>query len=85
MYYHVFHTFFIYLILLFFVSEGGRLQKELQYVESKLGNGAGATYELIIETPKESESGSILTTEALLTHLDVIRTASRIVVEKEDV
>lgn len=69
----------------YFLLEGGRLQKELEYVESTLGVGAGATNELIIQTPRESESGSILTTDALLTHLEVIKAASRVVVEKEDV
>ena len=66
-----------------FVSEGGRLQEELKYVESKLGRGAGSTSELIIQTPRDD--GSILTPEALLAHLDVIKAASKVVVEKHDV
>ena len=67
-------------------AEGGRLQKELEYVEKTLGVGAGATNELIIQTPADMEQdGNILTTDALLTHLDVIRAASHVVVEKEDV
>ena len=69
----------------FFFAEGGRLQKEMDYVESKLGIGAGATNELVIQTPRaEHDAGSILTTDALLTHLDVIQAAKRVVVEKED-
>jgi patched 1 protein len=68
------------------VEAGGRLQQELEYVEATLGVGAGATNELIIQTPSDFEdSGSVLTSEALLTHLDVIKAASRVVVEKEDV
>ena len=67
-------------------SEGGRLQKELEYVESTLGIGAGATNELVIQTPiSQYKTASILTTEALLTHLEVIKAASKVVVEKEDV
>ena len=86
--YHLFLTFFICTTLniffyFFFVSEGGRLQEELKYVESKLGRGAGSTSELIIQTPRDD--GSILTPEALLAHLDVIKAASKVVVEKHDV
>ena len=75
------HYIFLFVFLLF--TEGGRLQKELEYVEANLGVGAGATNELIIQTP--SNAGSILTTDALLAHLEVIKAASQVVVEKEDV
>ena len=57
-------------------SEGGRLQKELSYVEETLGVGAGATNELIIQTPSEDDGYSfgngrnklstVLSSEALL-------------------
>ncbi len=67
-----------------FFAEGGRLQKELQYVTDKLGVGAGATNELVIQTPV-FEAGTVLTPEALLTHLDVIKAASNVVVESDDV
>ena len=69
------------------ISEGGRLQDELRYVEEKLGSGAGATNEMLIQTPAVDEGGSssVLTAEALLSHMDVLRSASRVVVEKEDV
>ena len=78
---HWFHDFF-----LIFFAEGGRLQQELEYVEATLGVGAGATSELVIQTPKNTNSaGSILTPDALLAHLDVIKAASKVVVEKEDV
>ena len=73
------------IILSFYFSEGGRLQQELEYVESTLGSGAGATNELIIQTPRQTNAGSILTKDALLAHLDVIKAASQVVVEKEDV
>lgn len=69
-----------------FVPEGGRLQKELQYVEAHLGKGAGATSEMIIQTPiEDSGTASILTSEALLSHLDVLQAATRVVVDHEDV
>ena len=59
----------------------------MEYVEKTLGVGAGATNELIIQTPRRqtNSAGSILTPDALLAHLDVIKTASQVVVEKEDV
>ena len=51
-----------------------------------LGVGAGATHQLLIQTPaEESRLATILTPEALLTHLDVIRAATRVVVERDDV
>lgn len=75
----------IFICIPCFFAEGGRLQKELEYVENTLGIGAGATNELIIQTPKEDAIGSVLTTESLLTHLEVIKAAARVVVEKDDV
>ena len=51
-----------------------------------LGAGAGSIHQLIIQTPSEdSRSASVLTPEALLTHMEVIRAATRVVVEKDDV
>ncbi|XP_059087594.1 protein patched homolog 1-like isoform X1 [Tigriopus californicus] len=68
------------------VEEGGRLQKELQYVEAHLGLGAGATSEMIIQTPiEDSGTASILTSEAMLSHLDVLQAATKVVVDHEDV
>ena len=64
-------------------SEGGRLQKELEYVEASLGSGAGATNQLLIQTPSAGYS-SILTPDALLAHLEVLKTASKVMVEKND-
>ena len=71
------------------------MQKELRYVEDTLGVGAGATNELIIQTPSEDEEynfgngksslSTILSSEALLLHLEVLKNASTVVVEKEDV
>ncbi len=58
----------------------------MQYVQEKLGKGAGATSELIIQTPAyDSPLATILSPEALLSHLDVIKAASKVVVETEDV
>ena len=82
-------------MLSFCIAEGGRLQRELKYVEESLGLGAGATNELIIQTPSQEEESffgkegnklsTVLSSEALLLHLEVLRNASRVVVEKDDV
>ena len=78
-----------------FFTEGGRLQRELTYVEDTLGPGAGATNELIIQTPSDdyeygfgnagAKLSTVLSSEALLLHLDVLRNASKVVVEIDDV
>ena len=68
------------------LSEGGRLNEELSYVEKTLGRGAGATSEMVIQTPaNEAGSSSVATADALLTHLEVIKKASKVVVERNEV
>ena len=65
-----YHYSFLNVLFIIFFSEGGRLEKELRYVSETLGVGAGATHQLIIQTPSEdSRHASILTSDALLTHL----------------
>eukprot|EP00094_Tigriopus_californicus_P007961 TCALIF_07663-PA protein Name:"Similar to ptc Protein patched (Drosophila melanogaster)" AED:0.10 eAED:0.11 QI:0/0.58/0.61/0.92/0.41/0.76/13/146/1111 len=59
-------------------------------IESKIENlwveGAGATSEMIIQTPiEDSGTASILTSEAMLSHLDVLQAATKVVVDHEDV
>lgn len=53
------------------VEQGGRLEKELDYTESVLGEGAEATGELLIQVGKEGRSA--ITPEALLEHLDLVK------------
>ncbi len=66
-----------------FLSEGGRLEKELRYVRDHLGEGAGATSQMVIQTPRRG-GASVLSPEAMLEHLDVIRAAAKVVVETDD-
>lgn len=60
-------------------------------MEDKLGVGAGATSEMVIQTPAGEAaasalaSASVLSADALLEHLRVLRAATRVVVEKDDV
>lgn len=63
--------------------EGGRLEKELQYIRSTLGDGHGTTNQIIIQTPKQS-SVSVLHPNSLLLHLQVMRTAIATTVDMFD-
>ena len=69
------------------LSEGGRLQQEMAYVEEKLGVGAGATPEMLIQTPlrPDAAGADVLSSEALLAHLDVLTAAAKVTVEMDDV
>lgn len=62
-----------------FFSEGGRLERELKYIESALGESASNTHQLVIQTPKDPPA-SLLHSEALLAHLKVIKAASSVTV-----
>ena len=63
------------------------MERELKYVEEQLGKGAGASTEMVIQTPANADASgtaSILTPEALLAHLNILKAATRVVVERED-
>ncbi|CAL4069872.1 unnamed protein product [Meganyctiphanes norvegica] len=66
------------------VEEGGRLEKELAYVESTLGPGSGNTKQILIFTPKD-EGASILNPQALLAHLNVLRQATQVKIDMFDI
>lgn len=67
------------------ISEGGRLEKELEYISKTLGDGSGATNQLLIQTPVEDgRFSTVLSSEALLTHLEVMKSATRVFVEVDD-
>lgn len=72
------------LIKSIFLLEGGRLERELEYVSQTLGEGAGTTNQLLIQTPKEGFSENILTTSALSTHLNVLQVATNVTVDMFD-
>ncbi|KAH9505952.1 Protein patched 1 [Dermatophagoides farinae] len=65
------------------IEDGGRLEKELQYVRNVLGDGYGTTDQIVIQTPK-NEYGTVLNSSALLFHLKVMRTAITTSVEMFD-
>lgn len=56
------------------VEEGGRLEKETQYIRQTLGDGVGNTNQIVIQTPR-ANSGSVLHTNSLLLHLEALRVA----------
>ena len=63
------------------VEEGGRLDKELKYVEETLGKDYGGINQMLIQT---AEDGNILTSDSLIQHLDVLKKATRVRVEMDD-
>ena len=64
------------------VEEGGRLDRELGYVERTLGKDYGGINQMLIQTSETR--GSLLTQEALLAHLDVLKEATRVHVDMDD-
>jgi hypothetical protein len=67
-----------------FVTEGGRLERELRYTSAALGEDAsGTTHQLVIQTPRNAET-SVLQPAALLAHLDVVRAAAAVSVHMFD-
>ena len=65
------------------VEEGGRLDRELAYVEKTLGPGSGGINQMLIQTGKGGSS--LLSPESLLTHMQVLKKATRVTVEMDDV
>ena len=59
----------------------------MAYVEDKLGVGAGATPEMLIQTPLRPDAvgANVLSSEALIAHLDVLTAATKVTVEMDDV
>lgn len=66
-----------------FVAEGGRLEKELEYTRSTIGEGRGTTSQLVIQTPKIGSN--ILTVPSLQFHLDTLRKVTEISVDMFEV
>jgi hypothetical protein len=68
------------------VEAGGRLDNELNYVEETLGSGAGGVNQMLIQTAgDDSGDGLLLTPDSLLRHLEVLRRATRVTVQRDDV
>ena len=68
------------------LSDGGRVEREKMYVDDMLGFGAGATNAMLNQSPspeKGAGAASILTSKALLLHLEIMKRASKVVVEKD--
>jgi hypothetical protein len=83
------------------VEAGGRLDTELQYVEETLGSAAGGVNQMVIQTLGGANGGGgayedgessgdgggsmLLTPDSLLRHLEVLRRATRVTVQRDDV
>lgn len=61
-------------------TEGGRLEQELDYTQKSLGEMESTTHQLVIQTPKDPDA-SILHSQALLTHLEVLQQATAVNVQ----
>ncbi|XP_076637919.1 protein patched isoform X2 [Colletes latitarsis] len=61
------------------VQEGGRLQKELTYASTELGEAAASTHQLVIQTPRHS-GANILHPAALKEHLAILKAATQVTV-----
>lgn len=70
-------------ILFSLSAEGGRLEKELAYMKRTLGEGAGSTHQIMIQTPSQA-SGSVLSREAMLAHLRAVQAATKVSVDMFD-
>ena len=66
----------------FTIAEDGRLEHELAYSKSRLGEGSGITSELIIQTPQHG--GSVLSVDSLLLHYNALLAASQVEVDMYD-
>lgn len=65
-------------------TEGGRLEQELMYTQKSLGEKETTTHQLLIQTPRDPD-GSVLTTDSMLTHLEVLRQATAVTVQMFDI
>ena len=68
--------------VLFTFTADGRLERELAYSKSRLGEGSGITNELIIQTPQHG--GSVLSVDSLLLHYNALLAASKVTVDMYD-
>ena len=64
------------------------MEKELAYMRRTLGEGAGSTHQILIQTPNNSgqggTGGSVLSRDALLAHLRAVHAATKVTVEMFD-
>lgn len=61
-------------------TEDGRLEVELEYTKRSVGEIEATTHQLLIQTPKDVNA-NVLTTQALLTHLDVLKRATSVKID----
>ncbi|RUS84708.1 hypothetical protein EGW08_007536, partial [Elysia chlorotica] len=57
--------------------EGGRLERELDYVRETIGEGSGTSYELVIQTQREG-GPSLLTVDSVWLHYRSLLAATKI-------
>ncbi|KAL8597752.1 hypothetical protein ACOMHN_001711 [Nucella lapillus] len=63
--------------------EGGRLEKELEYSRSVLGEGSGTTHEVVVQTPKDRKN--LLNRESVSQHFHSVLQATQVQVDIDGV
>lgn len=61
-----------------------RIESELKYVSSAIGDGQGASSQLVLQTPSQKKA-NVLTVEALMIHLEAMAIATHVSVDLHDV
>ena len=59
------------------------MEKELAYMRRTLGQGAGSTHQILIQTPRQ-DKGSVLHRDALLAHLRAVHAATKVTIDMFD-
>lgn len=59
------------------------MEKELAYMRRTLGEGAGSTHQILIQTPNNGQ-GSVLSRDAMMAHLRAVQAATKVTVEMFD-
>ena len=71
------------MLYVFFITAGGRLEKELAYTKKALGEGHGTTAELVLQTSL-TPGDDILRPDSLLRHYAALHAATQIHVNMLD-
>ena len=72
----------MYAECILYIAEGSELQSELEYSAEVLGEGVGSTNQMLIQTGTPDRG--VLTPDALLQHLSVLKHATSVTVEMFD-
>lgn len=66
------------------IQRTSRIESELNYVSASIGDGQGASSQLILQSPRQ-QNADILTVDALMIHLEAMAIATQVTVDLHDV